>query len=62
MPGAYKCKNCGHIDYYYGSPLWVQKCKKCHKPIGLKQQNKPKDKQKMKGSLACLDEKEVNNV
>jgi len=36
MPGSYVCKNCGHRDYYYGSPLWVQRCQKCHKPVGLK--------------------------
>jgi len=36
--GNYTCKNCGHSDYYYGSPLWVQKCRKCHKPIGLKEE------------------------
>jgi len=36
MPGNYKCVNCGYEGYYYGSPLWVQTCRKCRKPIGLK--------------------------
>ena len=36
MGGNYKCVNCGHTDYYDGSPLWVQRCRKCHKPVGLK--------------------------
>lgn len=34
-----KCVHCGHIDYYYGTPLWVQHCHKCHKPIGFAGEN-----------------------
>jgi len=36
MPGWFECIHCGHKDYYYGSPLWAQTCRNCHKPVGIK--------------------------
>lgn len=35
MPGNYTCVNCGVEGYTYGSPIWVQTCKECRKPVGL---------------------------
>jgi len=51
MPGNYRCVNCGHTDYYYSSLLWVQRCRKCHKPVGLKISDEQVEKPKQEGTV-----------